>query len=578
MGYIISIIFKPDEWEVKVSESNQNNCISNNIKFPGNGLPIKPCEFTINELFGIGQTDSSNENGGLSLPDFQRPYRWSFWLAEKLVEDLVDALNDKKELYLLGNMILYLENKSNETYENSSNGSQADSNKIFYIVDGQQRIITLSIILSLLSKGNEEKGKEEIKIPELKITHPLSVKNIIEIRDNLQKRFGNLLTAERESLRNFILDNVKVTALITNDLDIAFFLFDSHNTRGKALRGVDLLKVHHLRLVDEKEKQEVFARKWEEYDKETNRERKGINLLEEVLDTLTIIRKGIRGELEGDDLLNPDEYKEFIAEINRKLAKSEDEKIDLRLNNYTQPPLFENFSYKIKNGEEKIHFVYNNAFVKAHFPYPVIDVENSWRFIPFPITMSVVGGEWFFYYVIKFVELYKTIIEDKYFSVFDDIKGGGNYYLRKFYKALLFQYYDKFGERGYKEFALLWLIRLAIERICKKSIRRDGVVKVKFYDYREHNNEFSPFLGIMLKDFPELVHHLLKNSIEMLALKDDYSKGCDVDNKSLIDELKQSTSSSEKGKFLLKYKELDGDLEIAEKICRELGRYSLCKI
>ncbi|RKW99274.1 hypothetical protein D9C01_13160 [Corynebacterium diphtheriae] len=44
----------------------------------------------------------------------------------------------------------------------------------------------------------------------------------------------------------YFLDHCTLVRLVVNDLDAAFQMFDSQNTRGRALLPTDLLKAYHL--------------------------------------------------------------------------------------------------------------------------------------------------------------------------------------------------------------------------------------------------------------------------------------------------------------------------------------------
>lgn len=77
---------------------------------------------------------SSNGEGSLTLriPSYQRPYRWSSKSANQLFMDVYEAFNNNTSEYRLGSVILH---KDNDFYN---------------IVDGQQRLTTLSILLFVI--------------------------------------------------------------------------------------------------------------------------------------------------------------------------------------------------------------------------------------------------------------------------------------------------------------------------------------------------------------------------------------------------------------------------------------------
>ncbi len=66
----------------------------------------------------------------LRIPEYQRPYKWTAKNANQLLDDIEGALNSNKEIYRVGTLILHLDKKGD-----------------YNIVDGQQRIITFSLLL-----------------------------------------------------------------------------------------------------------------------------------------------------------------------------------------------------------------------------------------------------------------------------------------------------------------------------------------------------------------------------------------------------------------------------------------------
>lgn len=164
----------------------------------------------------------------LQIPNYQRPYKWTSKNVSELLEDIDTAMNDSQRpdyngfKYRVGSVILH---KHNDQYD---------------IVDGQQRIITLSLIKHALD--NSFQG--------VLSTHEFadidSQKNIYDNYLLICKRLAN---GRKEALNNaFSKDGVlEVVVLEVTDISEAFQLFDSQNTRGKALDPHDLLKAYHLR-------------------------------------------------------------------------------------------------------------------------------------------------------------------------------------------------------------------------------------------------------------------------------------------------------------------------------------------
>ena len=69
------------------------------------------------------------------IPDFQRPYSWGLEQCRKLYDDVVEAYNAETD-YFLGNIIIAVGEKEKDKP---------------HVVDGQQRIISLWLILKVLS-------------------------------------------------------------------------------------------------------------------------------------------------------------------------------------------------------------------------------------------------------------------------------------------------------------------------------------------------------------------------------------------------------------------------------------------
>ena len=81
-------------------------------------------------------------NVRLTIPEYQRPYKWTARNAIQLLDDILEARNSSKEVYRVGTLILH----------------KNDDEDVYNIVDGQQRTITFSLLLLALY---ELEGKPE---------------------------------------------------------------------------------------------------------------------------------------------------------------------------------------------------------------------------------------------------------------------------------------------------------------------------------------------------------------------------------------------------------------------------------
>ena len=179
---------------------------------------------------------------GLRIPSYQRPYKWNRKHIRNLFYDLRDAMGKKE--YQIGSVILH----ENDGYD---------------IVDGQQRLISISLFLHLLDDLENYKGAKQLLsaavFGELSCYHASENYNEWE---NLTQLVGE---NQAKDICNFLLENcsVSVITMPQERLSEAFQLFDSQNNRGKSLEPHDLLKAYHLRKQDSED--ERIVEKWEQF-------------------------------------------------------------------------------------------------------------------------------------------------------------------------------------------------------------------------------------------------------------------------------------------------------------------------
>ena len=201
----------------------------------------------------------SIENVRLAIPDYQRPYKWTARNAIQLLDDIIEAKNNNKEVYRVGTLILHKE-------------TDAQGNDIYNIVDGQQRTITFALLL--LALYEDTKDTYNLNFLEQKVfNNPYARHNIPNNLNAFRRRTQKNAEAdeaaefkrEMKRLRDFIENQCELIVVITDDVSEAFQFFDSQNARGKALYPHDLLKAFHLReMADMDEaKVEQIVKDWE---------------------------------------------------------------------------------------------------------------------------------------------------------------------------------------------------------------------------------------------------------------------------------------------------------------------------
>lgn len=201
------------------------------------------------------------DNIRLSIPEYQRPYKWAARNAIQLLDDVIEARNANKEVYRVGTLILHKD-------------TNTKGQDIYNIVDGQQRTITFSLLLYALYELEKQKDRRKIDFLNQQIfNNQFSQHNISNNLKAFRRRtYKNADGGENidhfrdmKRLRDFIEKQCELIVVITDDVSEAFQFFDSQNSRGKALYPHDLLKAYHLReMVDIDEAQtEQIVKEWE---------------------------------------------------------------------------------------------------------------------------------------------------------------------------------------------------------------------------------------------------------------------------------------------------------------------------
>jgi uncharacterized protein with ParB-like and HNH nuclease domain len=237
-----------------------------------------------------------------NVPNYQRPYAWTTEHAGELLDDLLGSMPDSNESieelnpYFLGSIVLI----------------KGDDPQAF-IVDGQQRLTTLTILLSVLrnslpdeyrndltiflcEQGNLFSGttnryrvtlrerdaqffKEHIQdeggIQKLRDLNPAQLSDSQQnIRDNalwLVEHVAELSETQRIRLAQFIVKRCFLVVVSTPDLDSAYRIFSVLNDRGLDLAHTDILKAELIGKTPESQ-QAIYTKKWEDAEEEVGRE------------------------------------------------------------------------------------------------------------------------------------------------------------------------------------------------------------------------------------------------------------------------------------------------------------------
>lgn len=183
----------------------------------------------------------------LKIPEYQRPYKWERRHIRNLFYDIREAIERNMNEYRIGSIILH--NKDDKNTD---------------IVDGQQRLISISLLMYYVDKKNLPIGANNLLSGSFVGISQFHAKENFEEWSFL---CSLIPTEDIECISNYLMNKCKVSVIEmpSECLSEAFQLFDSQNNRGKALEPHDLLKAYHLRAIDTTEQSESTVENWERY-------------------------------------------------------------------------------------------------------------------------------------------------------------------------------------------------------------------------------------------------------------------------------------------------------------------------
>lgn len=223
------------------------------------------------------------------IPEYQRPYRWGTAQALQLLDDLEETLDrgDDHEPYFLGSLVLV---------------QQGDA--VFDVIDGQQRLTTLTILFSVLrdlvegeefsrnlsarvmDPGNELDGipakprltlrDQDASFFRKYVQTPGNIGALVglsdaaaetepqrAIRDNadaLRARLGAWTDDRQRALATLASTRTYLVVVSTPSLDGAYRIFSVMNARGLDLTPADIFKSRVIGKVAERSE---YSKRWE---------------------------------------------------------------------------------------------------------------------------------------------------------------------------------------------------------------------------------------------------------------------------------------------------------------------------
>lgn len=324
-------------------------------------------------------------NKNLTLPSYQRPYSWSVKSTNTLFIDTYDAFKNKLEEYRLGSIILH-----------------KDERDSYNIVDGQQRLTTLSILLYCLNIQdsnilNEEYSRQSNDV----ITSNFRM---------LSKRVNELDDEDYEKYKVYLLNQCTAVQIVTDSEQEAFQFFDSQNSRGKELAPHDLLKSYHLReMNNEKEDEKIqIINRWE-------------NVKQDDLDEL---------------------FKSYLYPLTRWYkAKNGLNYSSKKIQAFKGVKSSNIYNYTIYHKASNLYVEQFNA--NGSHELLATNALNQ-----FQLTQPLISGKRFFNYTLHYETLLKTINKEiENFHSPEEIpdKRSGDIYTKQLYECSLLFFADRFG-------------------------------------------------------------------------------------------------------------------------------------
>ncbi len=189
----------------------------------------------------------------LVIPDYQRPYKWTNKNITDLILDIQNSIEESRKYanfkYRIGTILLHKNEK--QEYE---------------IVDGQQRILSLLLLKTCIEPSYE------CALAGAGFTNKISQKNLHDNYRTIEEWLSSNGKESKDSINAAMKNILEVVVIVVDKLGEAFQLFDSQNSRGRALYPHDLLKAYHLREIHDKYEMQNAVIKWESKDPKAIRE------------------------------------------------------------------------------------------------------------------------------------------------------------------------------------------------------------------------------------------------------------------------------------------------------------------
>ena len=201
---------------------------------------------TVSDLF-----DNENKCNYI-IPIYQRNYAWGDDEISSLLQDIKNACEKNKEQdknYYIGSLVVYCRD----------NGD-------FEVIDGQQRLTTLTLIMHHLGKLSfrnvffEHRDESEQALSNLNSeTLPSNFSQALKTINKVFDEWGN----NKDEIVKFLLDKVEIIRTeVPEGTDLNHY-FEIMNTRGEQLEKHEILKARLMKVLPTPIEQSLFAKIWD---------------------------------------------------------------------------------------------------------------------------------------------------------------------------------------------------------------------------------------------------------------------------------------------------------------------------
>lgn len=393
------------------------------------------------EVFAHTYNEIFKQYKNISVPEYQRPYRWTTEKVDELLMDLEEFFITKPNPnleYYMGGILFFQDSKERKSQ----------------IIDGQQRLTTLTLIQYVLDG-------------ELQANQNLAYNNHISFYNI--KRNLTYLETKRTLLDNLnklnFFTRLRFTLILSDNEDNAFAFFDSQNNRGVTLGADDFLKAYHLREVHSEHLQEHLAQDWERTVFNSQKEKKYESGLQHLFYKILYRARMWRGQSQ----LIPEDKDVLLKTFQKQTLKSPNNDV------------YELFPGRVN---QRYKFLFPRDDNTSDFFAEEIQNESSVD-LPFTIRQPIFKGHNFFKFSQKYHDIHQHFFSETsatevsvinareyYYTIYTEKM---SVYLRHYMQLCMVMYYDTFGDAKIDKAVKYFDYLIGSIRVEKYYVKKEAV-------------------------------------------------------------------------------------------------------